>query len=70
MEDFLDLKPFDKVLVAYATSNDRNNYYWKVDFYSHNKGSMHICVGTISHRCIPYDGNEHLVGKKVENIKR
>ena len=57
------LKPFDKVLCR-----DDNDTPWKVGLFSHIDGKMFQCVGSIYRQCIPYEGNEHLLGttKDVE----
>ena len=53
------LQPFDKVMVR----ND-NSCVWKCNFYSHySQYPYHyICVDTGYKQCIPYEGNEHLLG--------
>lgn len=52
-------KPFDKVLVR-----DTNNQEWQCNFFSHkNENSVH-CTSLSWLQCIPYEGNEHLVGTK------
>ena len=58
------LKPFDKVLCR-----DDNDTPWKVGLFSHIDGKMFQCVGSIYQQCIPYEGNEHLLGttKDVED---
>lgn len=52
------LKPFDKVLVR-----DDNEADWKCDFFSNisNSGYYH-CINAGWKQCIPYEGNEHLLG--------
>ena len=51
-------KPFDKVLVR-----DNEDAIWCADFYSHiNKDNEHVMIGAICKYCIPYEGNQHLVG--------
>ena len=57
------LKPFDKVLCR-----DDNDTPWKVGLFSHIDGKMFQCVGSIYRQCIPYEGNESLLGttKDVE----
>ena len=53
-------KPFDKVLVR-----DNESFKWKCAFYSHfePKGIYHhITVSGVYAMCIPFEGNEHLVG--------
>ena len=58
--DISNFKPFDKVLVKYY--NDEN---WKCGLFSHlstNSGAKFVCVGSTYVQCIPFDGNEHLLG--------
>lgn len=57
-------KPFDKVLVR-----DDNDTPWKVGLFSHIDNKLFQCVGSIYRQCIPYEGNEHLLGttKDVED---
>lgn len=53
-----EFKPFDRVL-------DRDYEWgtWKADFFSHmTSNSEFRCISDIWNCCIPYDGNEHLVG--------
>lgn len=53
-------KPFDKVLVRDAESDK-----WRCTFYSHFDSKSRYNHNTISGRyimCIPFEGNEHLVG--------
>lgn len=59
-----ELKPFDKVLVR-----DYNDNEWKCDFFSNmNEHGYYNCINSWWHQCIPYEGNEHLLGttKKPE----
>lgn len=52
------LYPFDKVLVR---NNDDDE--WVCDIFSHiDELAFYYCVGTRWEQCIPYDGNEHLLG--------
>ena len=52
------LKPFDKVLVR---NNDDDE--WVCDIFSHiDELAFYYCVGTRWEQCIPYEGNEHLLG--------
>ena len=53
------LKPFQQVLVRCAENNE-----WVCDLYSHynSDAEYHICVGGRYECCIPYDGNEALLG--------
>ena len=56
-----DFKPFDRVLVR-----DRDDQEWKCNIFSHTITTDYVpifaCVGGKWLRCIPYEGNEHLVG--------
>jgi hypothetical protein len=62
-----EFKPFQKVLVRDYDSN-----VWVAHLYSHrddNLAYIHRTVGDVGyHQCIPYEGNEHLLGttKNVE----
>lgn len=58
--DIANLKPFDKVLVR-----DRNDEPWRIAFYGYYNEEAHYShfVGTCwSKQCIPFEGNEHLLG--------
>lgn len=52
------LKPFDKVLVRDSKSDK-----WRVNLYGY-KGNdrLYYCVYACWHYCIPYEGNEYLLG--------
>lgn len=52
-------KPFDKVLVR-----DADIQKWKCALFSHNTNDKHGFVASALYweQCIPYEGNEHLVG--------
>lgn len=55
-------KPFDKVLVR-----DKEDEQWRVGFFSHISTEADVFYPFITtsscfKRCIPYEGNEHLVG--------
>lgn len=56
-----EYKPFDKVLVR----GDLNQK-WTVDIFSYynqkDDAFPYICVGGFYRHCIPYEGNEHLLG--------
>ena len=58
-------KPFDKVLVR-----DRDDRKWGCDFFCHlgDKEGVFVCISSWWRQCIPYEGNEHLLGttKKPE----
>lgn len=58
--DITTLKPFDKVLVR-----DDSEQKWTVDLFSFHDRNLvypYCCVGHYVHQCIPYKGNEHLLG--------
>ena len=53
-----EFRPFDKVLVK-----DSDTDIWICDIFSHmDDDDTFYCVGGIWNYCIPYEGNEHLVG--------
>lgn len=51
--------PFNKVLVR-----DEESDVWKADLFSHYNNSRYCynTVGSYYKQCIPYKGNEHLLG--------
>lgn len=57
-------KPFDKVLVRVS-----KKCTWNADFYSYydDRNKVYIGIGSISKYCIPYKGNEHLLGT-IEDV--
>lgn len=57
-------KPFEKVLVPDVVLGT-GECIWKADFFSHKREDCYVCIGRESSRCIPYEGNEHLIGKEV-----
>ena len=60
----VELKPFDKVLVR-----DDKEDQWSANIFSYQVRDMYHCLGESYWRyCIPYAGNEHLLGttKDVE----
>lgn len=60
----VELKPFGKVLVR-----DSKSDYWRATLFSHiDKNGCHYCVWASWNYCIPYEGNESLLGtnKDVE----
>ena len=66
--DITTLKPFDKVLVR---DNDKGR--WDITFYElYDNTNMvypyRTLGGAIYKRCIPYEGNEHLLGKTDDCI--
>lgn len=52
-----EFKPFDKVL-----TRDYENQRWSADFFSHKEEKYYMCIGCSWNECIPYEGNEHLLG--------
>lgn len=53
-------KPFDKVLVRDIDENE-----WECSLFSHiDEEGYYVCVGSWWMQCIPYEGNEHLLGTK------
>lgn len=54
-------KPFGKVLVR-----DNEAQLWKANYFSHyeedDKAYPYTCIDDSYHCCIPYEGNEHLLG--------
>ena len=60
----VELKPFDKVLVR-----DNKDQKWKASFFGYKDENHFMCEnGCAWFHCIPYEGNEHLLGttKDVE----
>ena len=51
-----EFEPFQKVLVRDFDENE-----WKIDFFSH-MDRKYICLTSYWSQCIPYEGNEHLLG--------
>ena len=59
----VELKPFDKVLVR-----DRKSDKWRVNLYGYKSSDgPYYCVYAGWNYCIPYEGNEHLLGT-TENV--
>lgn len=55
-------KPFEKVLVR-----DGDQYEWQCNFFSGiDKENFYLCVSARWEQCIPYEGNEHLLGTTNE----
>lgn len=61
MENNYNFKPFDKVLVR-----DKNKDVWRADFFekceNSTSGVFYQGMTTFWRQCIPYEGNEHLLG--------
>lgn len=57
VEEKVDFKPFDKVLVK-----DKREDKWKASFFVRKVGELYECVlGFKYDQCIPFEGNEHLL---------
>ena len=53
-----EFKPFDRVL-----TRDGDYDTWACDLFSHKDDEHpYVCVGAYWEQCIPYEGNEHLIG--------
>lgn len=55
-----EFKPFDKVLVR-----DTDDGEWCIELFSYiepNNTHKYVCLTTSWDQCIPYEGNEHLLG--------
>lgn len=60
----VELKPFDKVLVRDSKSDK-----WRVNLYGYKSSDgPYYCVYASWNYCIPYEGNEHLLGT-TKNVK-
>lgn len=61
MKNEFELKPFDKVLVR-----DKNTKVWVIDIFEKYEDSIsefcYKCMTSLWKQCIPYEGNEHLLG--------
>ena len=55
--DISNFKPFDKVLVR----ND-DSCTWGVSFFGRYAGMFLCCSNACFTQCIPFEGNEHLLG--------
>ena len=56
--DVTTLKPFDKVLIRQTNSGK-----WGIDFFGFYNEGYYYTTGNCAYlQCIPYEGNEHLVG--------
>ncbi len=68
VKDEPEFKPFDRVLVR-----DDCDEKWSIDFFEGmNKDKdepyTYRCLNSLWYQCIPYEGNEHLLGTK-EDVK-
>lgn len=50
-------KPFDRVLVR-----DSDKDKWLCELFSHIEDGYYFCINCGWKQCVPYEGNEHLVG--------
>ena len=58
--DITNFKPYQKVLIRFG-----NNDTWRADFFSHikeDRGRYFVGIGYANKQCIPFEGNEHLLG--------
>jgi len=55
-----EFNPFDKVLCR-----DRNDQNWTCDLYSHKDDDLYMTIGCYYKQCIPYEGNESLLGTSL-----
>jgi hypothetical protein len=55
--DISNFNPFDKVLVRYDDSCT-----WGVSFFGRYDGMFICCSNVCFAQCIPFEGNEHLLG--------
>lgn len=64
----ITFQPFQKVLVKDIESINDCFTVWSVDFYSYfdMESHKHRCLGGLWNHCVPYEGNEHLLGTKEE----
>lgn len=61
-------QPFQKVLVKDIESINDCFTVWSIDFYSYfdMESHKHRCLGGLWDHCVPYEGNEHLLGTREE----
>ena len=62
---FDELKPFDKVLVR-----DDKEDRWFANIFSYRHRDMYYCLGECYRYCIPYEGNEKLLGTRDDVSKK
>ena len=67
----ITFQPFQKVLVKDIESINDCFTVWSVDFYSYfdMERHRHRCLGGLWDYCIPYEGNEHLLGTREEETR-
>jgi hypothetical protein len=66
----ITFQPFQKVLVKDMASINDCFTVWSIDFYSYfdMESHKHRCLGGLWDHCVPYEGNEHLLGTREEEI--
>lgn len=64
----ITFQPFQKVLVKDIESINDCFTVWSIDFYSYfdMESHKHRCLGGLWDHCIPYEGNERLLGTREE----
>lgn len=64
----ITFQPFQKVLVKDMESINDCFTVWSIDFYSYfdMESHKHRCLGGLWDHCVPYEGNEHLLGTREE----
>lgn len=65
IDDFLALPEGDEFKATqYVLVRDFSDSTWRLDIFSHydDGDEEFVCVGDLWKQCIPYKGNEHLVG--------
>lgn len=57
VEEKVDFKPFDKVLIR-----DEENDKWEASFFIRKAGELYECMLGLKYKyCVPFEGNEHLL---------
>jgi hypothetical protein len=63
----LKFKPFDKVLVKNQTDEK-----WSINLFSYydkeNKIFPYVCLDGKYHYCVPYEGNEYILGTTINQV--
>lgn len=55
-------KPYEQVLTRNSDTEE-----WTAAFFSHRSAGLNICIGDVmANQCIPFRGNEHLLGTTHE----
>lgn len=62
-----EFKPFDKVLVKNQTDEK-----WSINLFSYydkeNKIFPYVCLDDKYHYCVPYEGNEYILGTTINQV--